>query len=46
MKTTYGTAVLEQVQQSMSPPNRESVAEITHSTVIEILTFYSWRHRW
>jgi len=30
----------------MSPPNRESVAEIARSTGIAVPTIYSWRHRW
>jgi transposase InsO family protein len=46
MKTTYGPAVREQVRQRMSPPNRESVAEIARSTGIAIPTIYSWRHQW
>jgi hypothetical protein len=36
MKTTYGTAVREQVLQRMSPLNRESVAEIARSTGISV----------
>jgi transposase-like protein len=46
MKTIYGPAVREQVLQRMSPPNRESVAEIARSTGIAVPTLYSWRHRW
>jgi transposase-like protein len=30
----------------MSPPNRESVAEIARSTGVNAHTLYSWRHRW
>ena len=30
----------------MSPPNRESVAEIARSTGVNAQTLYSWRHRW
>jgi transposase-like protein len=30
----------------MSPPNRESVAEIDRSTGIAVQTLYSWCHRW
>jgi len=45
MKTIYGPAVREQVLQRMSPPNRESVAEIARSTGIAVPTLYSWRHR-
>jgi hypothetical protein len=32
--------------QRMSPPNRESVAEIARSTGIAVPTIYSWRHQW
>jgi len=30
----------------MSPPNRESVAEIARSTGIAVPTISSWRHQW
>ena len=46
MKTIYGPAVREQVLQRMSPPNRESVAEIARSTDISVPTLISWPHRW
>lgn len=46
MKRPYGPAVREQVLQRMSPPNRESVAEIARSTGIAVPTIYSWRHQW
>lgn len=36
MKTLYGPAVREQVRQRMSPPKRESVAEIARSTGIAV----------
>jgi transposase-like protein len=46
MKTTYSHAVREQVIQRMSPPSRESVAEISCSAGIAVLTIYSRRHQW
>jgi transposase-like protein len=46
MKRIYGPALREQVRQRMSPPNRESVAEIARSTGIAVPTIYSWRHQW
>jgi transposase-like protein len=46
MKTTYDPAVRDQIRERMSPPNRESVAEIAPSTGIAAPTLYSWRHRW
>jgi transposase len=46
MKTTYDPAVRDQIRERMSPPNRESVAEIARSTGIAAPTLYSWRHRW
>ncbi|MFN9546211.1 MAG: transposase [Cyanobacteriota bacterium] len=35
-----------EIRQRMSPPNRESVAEIARSTGVNAQTLYSWRHRW
>lgn len=46
MKPTYDTAVRDQVRQRMSPPNRESVAEIARSTGITTQTLYNWRIQW
>ena len=46
MKPTYDPAVRDQIRQRMSPPNRESVADIARSTGIAAPTLYSWRHRW
>ena len=43
MQPTYDAAVRDQVRQRMSPPNRESVAEIARSTGITTQTFYNWR---
>lgn len=43
MKPTYDTDVREQVRQRMSPPKRESVAEIARSTGITAQTLYNWR---
>lgn len=46
MKTTYDPALRYQIRERMSPPNRESVAEIARSKAIAAPTLYSWRHRW
>jgi transposase-like protein len=46
MKSTYDTAVRDQVRQRMSPPNRESVAEIARATGITTQTLYNWRSQW
>ena len=46
MKPTYDTAVRDQVRQRMSPPNRESVAEIARATGITTQTLYNWRSQW
>ena len=46
MKPTHRPAVREQVRQRISPPSRESVAEVARSTGIPVPTFYSWRHSW
>lgn len=43
---TYDAAVREQIRQRMSPPNRESVAEIARSTGITRQTLYNWRSQW
>ena len=42
----YDDAVREQIRQRMSPPNRESVAEIARSTGITSQTLYNWRSQW
>ena len=36
----------EQIRQRMSPPNRESVAEIARATGITSQTLYNWRSQW
>jgi len=46
MKPTYDTAVRDQVRQRMSPPSRETVAEISRSTGITTQTLYNWRGQW
>ena len=46
MKLTYDTAVRDKVRQRMSPPNRESVAEIARATGITTQTLYNWRSQW
>jgi transposase-like protein len=46
MKPTYDAAVRDAIRKRMSPPNRESVAEIAPSTGITAQTIYTWRSRW
>ena len=46
MQPTYDTAVRDQVRQRMSPPNRESVAQIARATGITAQTIYNWRSQW
>jgi transposase-like protein len=46
MKSLYDPELLAEIRQRMSPPNRESVAEIARSTGVNVQTLYSWRHRW
>ena len=46
MKSPYDPELLAEIRQRMSPPNRESVAEIARSTGVNVQTLYSWRHRW
>jgi len=46
MKPTYDAAVRDAIRKRMSPPNRESVAEIARSTGITAQTIYNWRSRW
>ncbi len=40
------SALREQIRQRMSPPNRESVAEIARATGITMQTLYNWRSQW
>ena len=42
----YDAALREQIRQRMSPPNRESVAEIARATGITRQTLYNWRCQW
>ena len=42
----YDAALREQIRQRMSPPNRESVAEIARATGITSQTLYNWRWQW
>ena len=46
MQPPYETALQEAVRIRMSPPNRESVAEIARDTGITAQTIYNWRSRW
>ena len=46
MKPTYDQTVRDAIRKRMSPPNRESVAEIARSTGITPQTIYSWRSQW
>jgi transposase-like protein len=46
MQPPYDAALREAVRLRMSPPNRESVAEIARDTGITAQTIYSWRNRW
>ena len=42
----YDAALREAVRIRMSPPNRESVAEIARDTGITAQTIYNWRSQW
>lgn len=46
MKPIYDDATREAVRIPMSPPNRESVAEIARDTGITPQTIYDWRSQW
>ena len=46
MQSPYDPALRAEIRRRMSPPNRESVAEIARSTGVNSQTLYSWRHRW
>jgi len=46
MKPTYDPELRAEIRKRMSPPSRESVAEIARSTGVNVHTLYSWRHRW
>jgi transposase len=45
MQSPYDPELRAEIRQRMSPPNRESVAEIARSTGVNAQTLYSWRHR-
>jgi transposase-like protein len=46
MQPPYDAALREAVRLRMSPPNRESVAEIARDTGITPQTIYNWRSQW
>ncbi len=46
MHPPYDAALREAVRLRMSPPNRESVAEIARDTVITAQTIYIRRRQW
>ncbi|MEB3323294.1 MAG: helix-turn-helix domain-containing protein, partial [Synechococcaceae cyanobacterium] len=46
MKPPYDAAVRDAIRKRMSPPNRESVAEIARTTGITTQTLYNWRSHW
>jgi transposase-like protein len=46
MQLPYDAALREAVRLRMSPPNRESVAEIARDTGITSQTIYNWRSQW
>ena len=46
MKPIYDQAVRAEIRNRMSPPNRESVAQIARSTGITTQTLYNWRSQW
>jgi transposase len=46
MPSPYDPELRAEIRQRMSPPNRESVADIARSTGVNAQTLYSWRYRW
>jgi transposase-like protein len=46
MKPPYDQELRETIRKRMSPPNRESVAEIARTTGITSQTLYNWRTQW
>jgi transposase-like protein len=46
MKPIYDQAVRAEIRNRMSPPNRESVAQIARDTGITTQTLYNWRSQW
>ena len=46
MQPPYDVALREAVRLRMSPPNRETVAEIARDTEITAQAIYNWRSQW
>ena len=46
MKPIYDATVRDAIRKRMSPPNRESVAQIARDTGITTQTLYNWRLHW
>ena len=46
MQPPYDAALRDAVRIRMSPPNRESVAQIARDTGITAQTIYNWRSQW
>jgi transposase-like protein len=46
MQPPYDAAQREAVRIRMSPPNRQSVAQIARDTGITAQTIYNWRNQW
>lgn len=46
MKPIYDQAVRAEIRNRMSPPNRQSVAQIARDTGITTQTLYNWRSQW
>ena len=46
MKPIYDATVRDAIRKRMSPPNRESVAQIARDTGITTQTLYNWRLQW
>ena len=42
----YNEAVKADVRRRMSPPRRQSVAEISQELGIHVITLYKWRKSW
>jgi len=42
----YSEAVKADVRRRMSPPHRQSVAQISAELGIHVVTLYSWRKAW
>ena len=46
MKPIDDATVRDAIRKRMSPPNRESVAQIARDTGITTQTLYNWRLQW